>query len=110
MARTTPDNIILAQISAVVRRATATGVISNQARAAAVAELCQLARHRPDLLAQEAGLSLGFAEADRDLIPGRGQMQAELCVLAGADPDLIQHWRHEGYSRAFASTHIPRTW
>jgi len=41
MARITPDNIILAQISAVVRRSTATGELSDRVRDAAVAELRQ---------------------------------------------------------------------
>jgi hypothetical protein len=39
MAHVTPDNIILAQISAVVRRAKATGVLTDPIRDGTVAEL-----------------------------------------------------------------------
>jgi len=36
-------------------------------------------------------------------------MQAELRILAGAEPGLIEHWRLEGHRRAMASGQVPRT-
>lgn len=57
---------------------------------------------RTDLLGEIAGIHLG-AEAYRSEHGGveRGHAaRAELVLAAGADPDVAQAWRAEGYQRA----------
>jgi hypothetical protein len=68
---------------------------------AALAELREIADGRGDLLAERAGVMLGFHEEDaRDgLWPSRA-LQAALCIAAGADLTQLTRWLHEGQERA----------
>jgi hypothetical protein len=63
-----------------------------------VTELRALAGGRADLLAEVAGIFLGTSEGE--LHEPRARNAAELCRLAGADPDLIPRWVEEGRRRA----------
>jgi len=110
MADLASDRIILARVAAVIRRHTARGQLTDQARRQAVAELRELAGSRPDLLAEEAGVALGLADGGRDLFPGQYEMAAELCILAGADTGQIERWRPVGQARALSASQIPRTY
>jgi len=66
--------------------------------AAAVAELREIAGDRGDLLAEVAGLLIGFyRETNQER---KAQAAARYCIAAGADPDLIPGWIEEGQSRA----------
>jgi hypothetical protein len=66
--------------------------------AAAVAELREVAGDRPDLLAEEAGIQLGFHEGGLD--EPRAKAAAQLLIAAGADECLIPGWIEEGRRRA----------
>ena len=73
--------------------------------AAAVAELREIAGDRPDLLAEGAGILLGFHEGGLD--EPRARAAAYFCVEAGADRGQIAGWTEEGRRRAEAARHPP---
>jgi len=56
----------------------------------AAAELGAVAGGRGDLLAEVAGIGLGFYEGRPEEV--RTLTEAELCLPAGADESLIPHW------------------
>lgn len=98
--RTEPehDRLITASLTAAARRLADWQALSPAEAAAAVRELQDAAEGRSDLLAEVAGLLLGFYEGDRD--EPKARRAAELCLAAGADEDLIQRWTEEGRLRA----------
>jgi hypothetical protein len=69
--------------------------------AAAVAELQQAAAGWAALLAECAGLALGYGEHQ----PGAARYRhiAELCVAAGVDQTLVEAWIEVGRQRASAA-------
>lgn len=93
-----PDRLIVASLHGIVaRRVREAGhrPLEGIDRDAAIAEI----RHtttQPDLLAQVAGIILGF-DGDR--------VGHDLLVDAGADVDVIPAWRAEGERRAAAPRH-----
>lgn len=99
----TTDQILSAKISAVCRRHCGRGRIEDQDQA--VAEL--QAFKRPDLLAEHAGVALGFAEVGFE--PQRlGYLaEAKLCRAAGADEAAIGQWIATGRQRAMQSRQQP---
>lgn len=107
MAKRETDRIISGQIAAIARRFAAEGLISGRDREEAVAALRRVSVGRTDLLAEHAGLCLGLALA----VPGSqaaiSTLEAELCIEAGADPDLIPVWRQTGYFRALGEQQDP---
>jgi hypothetical protein len=62
--------------------------------AVAAAELGAVAGGRGDLLAEVAGIGLGFYEGRPEEV--RTRTEAELCLPAGADESLIPHWAGKG--------------
>jgi hypothetical protein len=67
---------------------------------AAVAELWEIADGRGDLLAERAGVTLGFyARENRDEWSRRA-LQAALLIAAGADLTRLSEWIEEGQRRA----------
>lgn len=66
--------------------------------AAALTQLAEVADGRVDLLAEQAGLAIGFHDQDADA-PVYLQI-AQLCIEAGADTSLISRWIEEGRRRA----------
>ncbi|HEY6295379.1 MAG TPA: hypothetical protein VIX15_06920 [Streptosporangiaceae bacterium] len=66
--------------------------------ASAVAELREIAGDRGDLLAEVAGLLIGFYRETRQ--ERKAQAAARYCIAAGADPELIPQWIEKGQSRA----------
>ncbi len=66
--------------------------------AAAVAELREIAGDRGDLLAEVAGLFIGFYRQTNQ--ERKAAAAARYCIAAGADPDLIPQWIEEGQCRA----------
>jgi hypothetical protein len=66
--------------------------------AAAVAELREVAGDRPDLLAEEAGIQLGFHEGGLD--EPRANAAAQVLIAAGAEESLLPRWIEEGRRRA----------
>ena len=69
--------------------------------ATAVAELKQAAAGWTALLAECAGLALGYGEHQPDA--ARYRHIAELCVAAGVDQTLVEAWIEVGRQRASAS-------
>jgi hypothetical protein len=66
--------------------------------AAAVEELRDIADDRGDLLAEVAGLFIGFyRETNQER---KAEAAARYCIAAGADPELIPRWIEEGQCRA----------
>jgi hypothetical protein len=76
-------------------------------RAAAITAVKQAAAGRADLLAECAGLALGYGERQPDAACYR--QMAELCIAAGADKTLIQRWIGIGRQRAATAAAIPYT-
>jgi len=94
-----PDQILAAKLSGRAQRlASAGGSIAD-----AVADLEAMAHGRRDLLAQEAGLMVGWWSAKAgtaDYLVAAG-----LLVMAGADHDQLAQWIELGRRRASAPTH-----
>lgn len=66
--------------------------------AAAVEELREIAGDRGDLLAEVAGLFIGFyRETNQER---KAEAAARYCIAAGANPDLIPQWIEVGQRRA----------
>lgn len=111
MRRPGPDRLTLARIDGVIMRHVRAGPLTGEQQAAALAELAEVCGGRVDLLAEHAGVTLGFHEDDPDA--GLHQRGAQLCVTAGADIALITAWIDEGKRRAAAAlqaipSHRPR--
>jgi hypothetical protein len=81
--------------------------LTGPEEAAALAELAEVADRRVELLAQEAGLAVGFHEHGPEA-PVYLQI-AQLCIKAGADTALISRWIEEGRRRAAAAKQPPFT-
>lgn len=64
-----------------------------QRQAATLAELAHITAGRTDLLAQYAGQSL--ARHDTGPEAAAHERAAQLCITAGADMSLIDHWSRE---------------
>jgi hypothetical protein len=99
------DQLLSARIAGVCSHHGASGQIDDLA--AAVAELQEIAGDRPDLLAEQAGVCLGWAEAVAPLMASRFRAEADLCIVAGADPEKIKQWVPVGRERAEAAMQVP---
>jgi hypothetical protein len=94
----TADQILSAKISALCRRHCARGEVDDLDEA--VAELQALAGSRPDVLAEHAGVSLGWAQVIAPAEARCFQAEAELARAAGADEAQIPGWIETGRKRA----------
>jgi hypothetical protein len=103
----TADQILSAKIAAVCRRHCSRGRIEDQDQAEA--ELRQLAGTRPDLLAQHAGICLGWAELTAPAETTGLQAEADLCKAAGAPAALIEQWIETGRHRRRSARATPHT-
>src|SRR5215813_9069561 len=92
------DRILSARITGTAFRQASRRSVSGPGRAAALAELAEVAAGRSDLLAQCAGLEVGLHEGDLD--EARHLLAAQLCIEAGADTSQITRWIDEGRRRA----------
>jgi hypothetical protein len=92
------DRVTLAQIAGTAARHARRTTLSADQEQAAVGELIEAAAGRGDLLAQYAGLTVGFHEGDYD--EALYLRAAQLCIEAGADSSLIPQWIDEGRRRA----------
>ena len=72
---------------------------------AAVRELREIASGRGDLLAEVAGLLIGYYRRTAEELKARAA--AYYCIAAGAGLDLIPRWIETGCSRAAAARLIP---
>lgn len=101
------DRIVAARIAGITRRHARGRALTGAEEAAALVELAVVADGRVDLLAEQAGLAVGFHERDDDA-PVYLQI-AQLCIKAGADMALISQWIDEGRRRAAAARRPPFT-
>jgi hypothetical protein len=101
----TADQILTARIAAICRRHCARGEVDDLD--AAVPELQALAGDRPDLLAEHAGVSLGWAQVVTSAEARCFQAEAELCRAAGADSSAMEEWVEVGRERAEPSRLTP---
>jgi hypothetical protein len=101
-----PDRLRCAQIAGIAARH-AQAWLTGEEEAAAVAELVEIAAGRADLLAQCAGLALGFGEGQGDV--ARYRLIAGLCIAAGADETQIGRWTEVGRARAAVAAVVPHS-
>ncbi len=99
------DRLRLARIAGVTRRHALAGPLTGEREAAALRELAEVADGRVDLLAERAGLALGFHEGDIDAAVY--ERIAQLCISAGASIADIEGWIGVGRQRAVAARQIP---
>ena len=89
---------MLARMDGVARRRTSRGKIDDLDNA--VAELREIAGDRRDLLAELAGVVLGFAEEGLAPLGPQHRAMADLAIAAGADQSAIPKWTEVGRNRA----------
>jgi hypothetical protein len=92
-----PDGITTAQLAGTVGRYVSRKPLDVEA---AVTELREIANGRGDLLAERAGVTLGFyARENRDEW-ARKALAAALLIAAGADLTRLMEWIAVGQERA----------
>jgi hypothetical protein len=92
-----PDGITRAELAGTVGRYVSQRPLDVEA---AVTELREIANGRADLLAERAGITLGFyARENRDEWPHKA-LAAALLIAAGADLTRLTEWIEEGQERA----------
>ena len=100
MSSLAPDRLLATPIIAPTAPSTPGWRLTAEEEATAVAELKQAAAGWAALLAECAGLALGYSEHQ----PGASRYRhvAELCVAAGVDQTLVEAWIEVGRQRASA--------
>lgn len=98
------DRHTVARLTGAARRHARCLESTEAETAAAVAELREIAGDRGDLLAEVAGLLIGFYR--RTVEDLRARAAAGYCIAAGADLDLIPRWIEVGRCRAAASRQV----
>ena len=98
MSRPDPDHLQYGRIAGTAARHAPAWQLRGGEKAAAIAELAEVADGRADLLAKCAGLALGYGERRPEA--DHYQRMAELCIAAGADKTLIERWIVVGRQRA----------
>ncbi|GAA2074389.1 hypothetical protein GCM10009780_08080 [Actinomadura alba] len=93
-----PDDLIVAALHGAASRHAGWTAPEGSARQAAVTELREIAGGRTDLLAQVAGLLLGYAPPG-DAMHEHNRIAAELLIDAGADPGAVRAWIEIGGER-----------
>jgi hypothetical protein len=98
MSSLAPDHPLATPSIAPTAPATPRWQLTAEQEATAVAELKQAAAGSAALLAECAGLALGYGEHQ----PGAARYRqiAELCVAAGVDQTLVAAWIEAGRQRA----------
>ena len=104
------DRLTIARLSGIAQRHARWEPPDDATTAAAGAELREEAGGRADLLAEVAGIALGFHEGGLD--EPRAANVAAFCRLAGADEAEIPGWVEIGRERAAQSLRPPfsRPW
>jgi hypothetical protein len=92
------DQLTVARLTGAAQRHAPWREPTRQETAAAVEELREIAGPRADLLAEVAGLLIGFYRGTAEEV--RARAAARYCRVAGAEPDLIPGWIAEGQRRA----------
>ena len=103
--RNEDDLVTVARLTGAARRHAPRGAASWEETAAAVAELREIAGRRGDLLAEAAGLLIGYYQGTPEEV--KAGTAARYCRAAGADPSLIPRWIAEGQRRAAYAREVP---
>jgi hypothetical protein len=98
------DQQTVARLTGAARRHAHQRESAETQTAAAVAELREIAGNRGDLLAEVAGLLIGFYR--RTVEDLKAQAAAGYCIAAGADLDSIPRWIDVGQCRAAAARQV----
>lgn len=98
MSSLAPDRLLVTQAAGPAARPAHSGRLTADEEATAAAELTQAAPRWAALLAECAGLALGYGEHQFDA--ARYRQIAELCIAAGVDETLIEAWIEVGRQRA----------
>lgn len=99
------DQLAVARLTGAAWRHAAGWEPTGPETAAAVAELREIAGGRRDLLAEVAGLLIGYYR--RTAQEPKARAAAYYCIAAGAGLELIPRWIQVGCSRAAAARLIP---
>jgi hypothetical protein len=105
MGETEAERLLAARITGTAARYARGRPLTEGEEAEALASLIELAAGRTDLLAQVAGLAIGFSEGAPD--EPRQRQVAQLLIKAGADQGLIPVWVEVGRRRAEAARGVP---
>ena len=97
------DGLLAARLAGIARRHARWGQLNQAQKTAGAAELREVAGGRCDLLAEEAGITLGTSRGKGPEYRAQAEAITELCRLAGADESLIPEWIEEGRRRAEAA-------
>jgi hypothetical protein len=101
MSSIAPDRLLVTPIIAPTTASTPGWRLSAEEEATAVAELKQAAAGWAALLAECAGLALGYSEHQLDA--ARYRHITDLCMAAGVDQTLVEAWIEVGRQRASAA-------
>ncbi len=107
MPDTAADRILAARITGTAKRYAQGRPLTETEEAEALASITEVAAGRTDLLAQAAGLAIGFCQGTRN--EPQHRQAADLMIKAGADQLMIAGWIKEGRRRAEAARGIPYT-
>jgi hypothetical protein len=107
MAETAAERVLAARITGTAMRYARGRPLAETEEAEALASITEVAAGRTDLLAQAAGLAIGFYQGT--LNEPQHRQAADLLIKAGADQELIAGWVEEGRRRAEATRGIPYT-
>ncbi len=99
------DRLTVARLTGAAWRHGSRGEPAGAETAAAVRELREIAGARGDLLAEVAGLLIGYYRRTAEELKARAA--AYYCIAAGAGVELIPRWIEVGCSRAAAGRLIP---
>jgi hypothetical protein len=99
------DQLIVARLTGAAWRHASGREPTGAETAAAVRELREIAAGRADLLAEVAGLLIGYYRRTAEELKARAA--AYYCIAAGAGLELIPRWIEVGCSRAAAARLIP---
>jgi hypothetical protein len=105
MAENDAERILEARITGTAARYARGRPLTEAEEAEALASITEVAAGRIDLLAQAAGLAIGFSEGTPD--EPRQRQAPDLLIKAGADPELIPGSVEEGRRRSEATQGIP---
>jgi hypothetical protein len=99
------DPVIVARLTGTAWRHASGQAPTRAETAAAIRELREITGGRGDLLAEVAGLLIGYYRRTGE--EPKARAAAYYCMAAGADLDLIPRWIEVGCSRAAAARRIP---
>jgi hypothetical protein len=98
MSSIAPEHLPITQPTGPATRSARSGPFTPDQQATAAAELKQAAPRWAALLAECAGMALGYGEHQVDA--ARYRQIADLCAAAGVDQSLIEAWIEVGRQRA----------